>query len=86
MVLSSGAAAGLVVGLLLVLYRLVRDSSVKTEREVHELLKLPVLALIPIITSEREQRRIRRRRLAVDIAGSTMVLAALSIVVWRWPF
>jgi polysaccharide chain length determinant protein (PEP-CTERM system associated) len=86
MVLSSGAAAGLVVGLLLVLYRLVHDSSVKTEREVHELLKLPVLALIPIITSEREQRRIRRRRLAVDIAGSTMVLAALSIVVWRWPF
>jgi DNA-binding IclR family transcriptional regulator len=49
------------------------------------LLKLPVLALIPVLTSDREVRAARRRRWAMDLAGSTILIAAVAVVVF-WQF
>jgi capsular polysaccharide biosynthesis protein len=86
-VMASGAGVGLLLGLLLIGYREYRDSSFRREEEVHQTLKLPVFALIPLIRSEREQQAIRRRTLAMDVAGSVMFVAAAAVVVlWRLKF
>ncbi len=86
-VMASGAGVGLLLGLLLIGYREYRDSSFRREEEVHQSLKLPVFALIPLIQSDRELRAIRRWTLAMDIAGSVMVVAAAAVVViWRLKF
>lgn len=50
-----GAGAGLALGLLLVGFLEYRDSSFKTEDEVIRVLSLPVLALVPLMTSTVER-------------------------------
>jgi capsular polysaccharide biosynthesis protein len=83
-IMASGAAVGAALGLLIIGIREYRDSSFRTEEEVHQALQLPVLALIPMISSEREQRAARRRVWAMDIAGSAVLVAAAAVVVlWR---
>ena len=83
-IMASGAAAGLALGLLLVGIGESRDSSFRREEEVHDALKLPVLALIPELRSEREQRVARHRTWAMDIAGSMVLAAAAAVLVfWR---
>ena len=83
-VIASGAAAGLVLGLLLVWGIEYRDPSFRREEEVLKVLSLPVLALIPVMSSDREHRAARRRRWALDIAGTTVLLAAGAVLVfWR---
>jgi hypothetical protein len=43
-----------------------------------------VLALIPVMISDREFRSVRRRRWAADVAGTMLLLAACAVVVfWR---
>lgn len=84
-VMSAGAGMGLMIGLLIIGFREYRDSSFRSEDEVHQLLKLPVLALIPVLTSDREVRAARRRRWAMDLAGSTILIAAVAVVVF-WQF
>ena len=59
--MASGAVAGLVLGLLVVGLLEYRDSSFRPEEEVLKALSLPVLALIPVMSSDREQRAARRR-------------------------
>ena len=83
-IMSSGAGVGLVLGLLLVALLEYRDSSFRHEDEVHRALSLPVLALIPVLNSERERRAIRWRALAMDVTGSALLAVAGAIVVfWR---
>jgi capsular polysaccharide biosynthesis protein len=83
-VMSSGAAAGLVLGLLAVGLLEHRDSTFRREEEVLKLVSLPVLALIPVMSSNREYRTARRRGWAIDIAGTAVLLAAgVMLVFWR---
>lgn len=83
-VMASGSVAGLVLGLLAVGLLEFRDSSFKSRDEVLTLLSLPVLASIPMMTSEREQRRAIRRRWVTDVAGIAVLLGAVVVlVVWR---
>jgi len=45
---------------------------------------LPVLALVPRMSSDRERRVDRRRRLAVDAAGAAVLLATFVVLaLWR---
>lgn len=86
-VMSSGAVAGLLIGLLIVGYREVRDSSFRHEQEVQQTLNLPVLALIPVIASEREQQAVHHRVRRNDLVGGAALLAAVAIVVlWQLQF
>jgi len=83
-VMASGAAVGLVLGLLVVGLLEYRDSSFRREEEVLKVLSLPVLALIPVMSSDREYLAARRRRWALDIVGTTVLLAAGAVLVfWR---
>jgi polysaccharide chain length determinant protein (PEP-CTERM system associated) len=82
--IGSGAVAGLVLGLLLVGFLEYRDSSLKREEDVVRILSLPVLAVIPVMASDRERRSRRRRVLAANLgAGAAMAASAAIVVLWR---
>jgi polysaccharide chain length determinant protein (PEP-CTERM system associated) len=83
-IMSSGAAVGLLLGVLLIGLLEYRDSSFRSAEEVMEALQLPVLASIPVMASDRERRVARRRGLMKDAAGTAVCLGALVVLVlWR---
>jgi polysaccharide chain length determinant protein (PEP-CTERM system associated) len=83
-VMASGAAAGLVLGLFVVGLLESRDSTFRQEEEVLKVVSLPVLALIPVMSSGRERRAATRRGWAIDIAGTAVLLASgVVLVLWR---
>ena len=84
-VIASGAGIGLALGLLIVGFREYRDSSFRSEEEIHRTLKLPVLAVVPVMASRREEEVERWRTLRLDIIGGAMCLMTLGLVVlWRF--
>jgi polysaccharide chain length determinant protein (PEP-CTERM system associated) len=80
----AGAVAGLLLGFVFVAIKELRDTSFRTEDEVMAALSMPVLALIPAMSSAREQRdRLWKRRWA-DLAGTGLLIVAVAVVVvWR---
>jgi polysaccharide chain length determinant protein (PEP-CTERM system associated) len=83
-VMAAGAGLGLALGLLLVGLLEYRDSSFRREEEVHKALSLPVLALIPLMQSDREQRAARWRTWLLDAGSGALLIAAAAVVVlWR---
>jgi uncharacterized protein involved in exopolysaccharide biosynthesis len=84
---GAGVVVGLLAGLLLVAAGEIRDSSFHTEDEVMASLSLPVLALIPVMSSERERRKRVWRQRWIDVGGTLVLLAAVVVVaVWRLRF
>ena len=83
-IMASGAAAGLVLGLMIAGLLEFRDTSFRSREEVMKMLSVPVLASIPIMSSERELQAVRNRGRIVDLAGAAVLLGAFVIlVVWR---
>jgi polysaccharide chain length determinant protein (PEP-CTERM system associated) len=77
-----GALAGLGIGLALIALVEYRNTSFRTDDDVALSLSLPVLAVIPIMSTRRErQRRRRRRRLAIS-ASLVAMTAALAGAMW----
>jgi polysaccharide chain length determinant protein (PEP-CTERM system associated) len=82
-IILSGAAAGLVLGLLFVAFLEFRDSTFAREDEVARVLSLPVLALVPAMPSARDRQRARFRHVMVDVAATVVLLGSATIVlVW----
>jgi uncharacterized protein involved in exopolysaccharide biosynthesis len=67
-----GAVAGLVLSLVLVALLELLDPAIKTEREVRERLKAPILGEIPLLTSAADGRR-RRWRSVLAATGSLLL-------------
>ena len=83
-IMTSGAAAGLVLGLLVIALFEYRDSSFRTEVEAAKTLSIPVFAQIPVMVSDRERRAARRRAWAMDAGGAAILAAAAFVlVIWR---
>jgi len=83
-IIGSGAAGGLLLGLLLVAWLEYRDATLKREHDVVRVLSLPVLALVPVIASDRERRRTQRRVWAVNAAAGMALLGSAAIIAyWR---
>lgn len=83
-IIASGAIVGFVLGLLVVGWIEYRDSSLKREDDVVRLLELPVLALIPLVVSDGERRRSRRRIIAANLAAGVALLGSVAVLVlWR---
>lgn len=83
-IMSAGAGAGLALGLLMIAFLEYRDSSFRREDEVYTRLSLPVLALVPVMASAREVRKVRRRARVMDVAGVCVVLASFAVlVIWQ---
>ena len=81
-------AAGLGFGLLLIGFVAYRDSTMRSEADVLGAIKLPVLALVPFVTTDADTRRRQWRRLLVSIAVVAVALATGALV-WflqLWKF
>jgi polysaccharide chain length determinant protein (PEP-CTERM system associated) len=81
---AGGVAAGLALGLLVVLALELRDSSLKSEADVVGVLDFPVLALVPIIVTPSDERRSKRIRLLIWGGGTfAVIVAAAGVFVWK---
>ena len=88
-IIASGAMVGLALGLVLVGFLEYRDSSFKSEEDVVRVLSLLVLAIVPVMVSDRERRTKRLRVWALNFAaGAALLGSAAVLVVWRlhWYF
>jgi len=83
-----GTLAGLGLGLLLVGLAHYRDSTMRSEADVLGAIELPVLALVPLVTTEAD-RRWQRRRSRLTAAAAVAVCVATGALVWflqLWKF
>jgi protein tyrosine kinase modulator len=78
-----GALIGLGLGVGLAAFRAYKDTSLRTDDDVAVVLKLPVLAQIPVMMTRAKARHIRRTRLAYSVAALLLVGASVSLVVWK---
>ena len=82
--ISAGAVAGLVFGLFMIGFLEARDTTFKREEDVLRVLTCPVLALIPVMSSQRERQTQRRRAWAVDFAGIALLVGSAAVLaLWR---
>jgi uncharacterized protein involved in exopolysaccharide biosynthesis len=79
-----GMAVGLALGVGLVALLEYRDRSFKFEEEIKSVLALPVLATVPLMRSDAEQRRVRRRSALVSVVLGTAVLGCLAVVTYTF--
>jgi polysaccharide chain length determinant protein (PEP-CTERM system associated) len=79
-----GLVAGLGVGLGLVALLEYRDVSLKTDDEVASVLSLPVLAVVPLMQSDGERRRMFRRKLFIGVGLGSTVTACLAVLVYTF--
>jgi len=83
-VIGGGAGFGLVLGLGLIGFLEYRDSSFKNEEDVLRTLSLPVLAVVPLMASEKEKAMARRRRLLVNVTAVLVLLVgSAALVIWK---
>ena len=74
----------LVFGLLVIGFLEYRDTSFRREEDVVRVLTVPVLALIPVMASDRERQAQRRRAWVVDFAGIAVLAGSAAVLAfWR---
>jgi polysaccharide chain length determinant protein (PEP-CTERM system associated) len=78
----AGMAGGLAAGLMLIAFLEYRDASFSSDDEISSVLSLPVLATVPFMQSQDEQRRARRRRIALNVGCTASVVACVAVVVY----
>jgi polysaccharide chain length determinant protein (PEP-CTERM system associated) len=79
---TSGVAVGLMLGLVLVAALEVRETSFGTDNDVISVLSLPVLAMIPLIITDREKRAARRTQVVLALA-TVVILVAGGGLAWK---
>jgi polysaccharide chain length determinant protein (PEP-CTERM system associated) len=79
---AAGAGAGLAIGLLIVALLEYRDRSFKTDDEVARLLTLPVLAIVPLMLSSAEEKRVFRNRILIHAGFGATVLVCAAVVAY----
>jgi polysaccharide chain length determinant protein (PEP-CTERM system associated) len=85
---GGGLASGLFLGLLIVGLLELKDGSLRTELDVAQVLKLPVIAVVPSLLSAQDKQQIHRRRwLASGVAAGMTVAAGYTFWTLRlWQF
>jgi len=79
---SLGLVAGLAIGMALLVLLEYRDKSLRTEADVVTVLGLPVLAMVPSLTTAAERRRARRRRRTLSAGAATSAVAGAAVILW----
>jgi polysaccharide chain length determinant protein (PEP-CTERM system associated) len=77
-----GVILGLAVGVGLVGFLEYRDTSFHKDDDVVRLLSLPVMAVVPVITTRAERRRYRRRVLLALLGVGLVMLVAVGGIAW----
>ena len=70
---------GLLLGFGLAGFKEYRDSSLKTEADVHSVLALPVLAVVPYVATKLEKRTQHKRRMVLGVAASLCLVVAAGV-------
>jgi polysaccharide chain length determinant protein (PEP-CTERM system associated) len=83
-IIMLGLLGGLALGVGLVGLLEYRDRSLRTDDDVMLALALPVVAIIPQMTTRSERAAIRRRRLMLSAAAVVTVLGVSALVLWRF--
>ena len=80
-----GLLAGLGLGVALVALLEYRDTTLKTDDDVVVSLALPVLAVIPAMSSAADRRRAKRRKILLAASASAVIVLAVAgaIAAWR---
>ena len=79
-----GLFGGLVIGVAFIALLEYRDGSFRTDDEIAAVLKVNVLAVVPLMRSEAERRRLLRRQIAIGCGLSATVAACLAVVVYTF--
>jgi uncharacterized protein involved in exopolysaccharide biosynthesis len=79
---AMGTAVGMMLGLGIVAFLFIKDRTLHSEADVLDVLKLPVLALVPLVVDEVQIDRRRRRRLWL-IGVVSAAVAGVGLVTWR---
>ena len=79
-----GMAAGLALGIGLIALLEYRDNGFKTDKQVTEILGLPVLAVVPVMQSDEERRRLRTWRTIMHAGLGATVAGCLAIVAYTF--
>jgi polysaccharide chain length determinant protein (PEP-CTERM system associated) len=82
LLLMVGSVLGLVIGVGLIVVLEYRDASLRTDEDVTQVLNLPVLAVVPLMQSDVEKRRHRRRQLLFGAGCASAVAACLAVVAY----
>jgi polysaccharide chain length determinant protein (PEP-CTERM system associated) len=83
-ILAMALAMGLAIGGGLIALLEYRDRSLRTDDDVMLVLALPVLAVIPQMTSSTERQVLRRRKLMMSAAGAFGVICVAAVFVWKF--
>jgi hypothetical protein len=59
-----------------------RDTSLRSDDDVALSLSLPVLAVIPVMSTQGERKRARHRRLVAVSASLVAMMGAVVVIVW----
>jgi len=79
-----GGAAGLMLGLGIVGFLEFRDTSLKLEADVVRLLSVPVMAVVPVMTSPSDDGKQRRRTLVARLAGAVVLVGSVAaVLLWK---
>ncbi len=78
----AGAVLGIGLGIVLVTLLEWRDSSFGTDDEVSSVLTLPVLAVVPLMQSDDDRAREKRRRLVMNVGLGSTVIGCLAVLVY----
>jgi polysaccharide chain length determinant protein (PEP-CTERM system associated) len=81
--MTMGALGGLALGLVLGVLLEYRDKSLRTEDDVIVALSLPVLAMVPTMTTVSERLRKRRQRLVLASSGAVVFVVCLAVLAWK---
>jgi protein tyrosine kinase modulator len=82
LLIAIGTAIGLAIGVAIILLLEYRDTSFATDDEIINLLKVPVLAVVPSMESEIEHRKELARRVFFGVGMGSTVLGCIAIVVY----
>ena len=79
-----GMAAGLGIGLALIVLLEYRATGFQTDDDVTRLLALPVLAVVPFMESEKEHRNATRWRWIADVGCGATVVSCLAVLAYTF--
>jgi hypothetical protein len=79
-----GILGGLAIGFALIVLVEYRDATFKYEQEVTRVLTLPVLAVVPLMQSDVERRRLFIRKLFIGLGLGSTVAGCLAVVVYTF--
>jgi polysaccharide chain length determinant protein (PEP-CTERM system associated) len=81
---TMGTLAGLAFALALVALLEYRDTTMNTRGDVVASLALPIIAVIPAMSTTVERRRRKRQQVLIAAASSAVVISGVAAAVWRF--